>query len=332
MAGIEVLTRINMGKETVKGTAVARTRRFYGVAAGNFDIGDTFAFHEAENRGARVRVSAHAPTLLKNAPTFKLQDIAGCGYDDLVQLFSMGLLGGTTGAGASADKTWTFTQPSTGSGAYESMTLDVGDDVQNWILDYVMPTRWMLSTTLGELTHVEADLFAQEATKGAASTPAEVSPILMPADLWTVKFAATFAGLGAASVQANFLRSWSFEYMTGIQPRWYADGNTFLGQHVETDISGTLTMEVESTTLAVSEFVDKYRAGTLDFVRLKITGPTLGGTNYSLQLDMPVYWDEPKPIASIDEGVNLYTIKGRQAYNGTNGLVVTLVNTLAAIP
>jgi hypothetical protein len=332
MPGVEVFSRINLGKETTKGTAVARTRRFYGTAAGNLGIGDQFNFHEAENRGSRVRVSAHAPTLTREVPTLKLQMSDGVGYDDLVIPFSMGLQGGRTGVGGAADKTWTFTQPSTGSGAYESFTADIGDDIQNWILDYVMPTRWQLSTEFGEKTNFEADCFAQQAVKGSASTPAEINPILIPSDLWTVKFAATFAGLAGASVSTNFLRTWSFEYETGIKPRWYQDGNTFMGQHVETDIKGTLTLETESTALAVSEFVDKWRAGTLDYVRLKATGPALGGTNYSLQLDMPVYWDEPQPLASVDDGVNIYTTKARQAFDGTNGLVVTLVGSLAAIP
>jgi hypothetical protein len=330
--GVEVYNRINLAKETVKGTAVARTRRWYGIAYGNFDIGDQFAFHEAENRGSRVRISAHAPTLLREMPTLKLVDIAGVGYDDLVLPFSMGLQGGRTGVGGAADKTWTFTQPSTGNGSYESLTADIGDDTQNWICDYLMPTKWGITTNFGELTHFNADCFAQQAVKGAASTPAEVNPILIPADLWTVKFAGTFAGLAGASVQTNFLRTWSFEYDTGIKNRFYMDGNTFMGQHVETDLTGTLKMEVESTALAVSEFVDKWRAGTIDYVRLKATGPTLGGTNYSLQLDMPVYWDEPKPLASGDDGVNIYTTSARQAFDGTNGLVATLVCSLAAIP
>jgi hypothetical protein len=330
--GVEVYNRINLAKETVKGTAVARTRRWYGIAYGNFDIGDQWAFHEAENRGSRVRISAHTPTLLREMPTLKLVDIAGVGYDDLVLPFSMGLQGGRTGVGGAADKTWTFTQPSTGNGSYESLTADIGDDTQNWICDYLMPTKWGITTNFGELTHFNADCFAQQAVKGAASTPAEVNPILIPADLWTVKFAGTFAGLAGASVQTNFLRTWSFEYDTGIKNRFYMDGTTYMGQHVETDLTGTLKMEVESTALAVSEFVDKWRAGTLDYVRLKATGPTLGGTNYSLQLDMPVYWDEPKPLATGDDGVNLYTTSARQAFDGTNGLVATLVCSLAAIP
>lgn len=332
MPATDIFTRINLGKETVKGTAVPRTRRWYGVAAGNLAIGDQFSFHENENRGQRTRISAHAPTLTREVPTLKLIDTQGVGYDDLVLPFSVGLRGGQTGVGGGADKTWTFTQQNTGANSPESMTADIGDDVQNYILDYCMARRWMISTTFGELTHFEADLFAQQTTKGAASAPAETNQLLLPSDLWTIKFAATFAGLGAASIQANFLRSWSFEYITGLIPRWYMDGTTAMGQHVETDIAGNLKLEVEATALAITEFVDKYRAGTLDYVRLKITGPTLGATNYSLQLDMPVYWDEPQPISSVDDGVNLYTVSGRQAYDGTNGLVVTLVSSLAAIP
>ena len=58
----------------------------------------------------------------------------------------------------------------------------------------------------------------------------------------------------------------------------------------------------------------------------------LGGTFYSLTLDIPLYWNNVKPLASVDDGVNLYTVNARQAFDGTNGLVATLVSSLAAIP
>jgi hypothetical protein len=333
MPGIDVFGRIALGKETVKGTPVAPTRRFYGLVAGNLDLGDQWAFHEAENRSLRTR-PARTPTLLREAPTVKLADIDGIAYDDLVAPFSMGIRGGQTGVGGAADKTWTFTAQNAGANSPESFSLDVGDDIQNWRLQYVMLKRWKLSADLGGLLKFDADAFAQRAIKTAAATPAEVVPVKSPVDIWTVKFATSFAGLAGASVQANFLRSWSFEYQTGFIPRFYQDGNLYLGQHVETDLTGKLTMTTESTALAVSEFVDKWRAGTLDFVRLKTTGPTLGGTNYSLQLDIPVYWDEPKPIAALDEGVNLYTTSARMTYDATaaKSLEATLVCSLAAIP
>lgn len=333
MPGIGPFTRISLGKETVKGTPVATTRRFYGVVAGNFDLGDLWAYHEEENRGLKTRPS-RGPTQLAEDPRFKLATTDGVGYDDLVIPFAMGLRGGLTGTGAGADKTWTFTPSNTATNAFESFSADVGDDTQNWRLQYVQATRWMISSELNGLTAFEADLIAQRAIKTTASVPAEISPVKIPGNLWTVKFATTFAGLPGASVQANFLRTWSLEWMTGIKPRHYADGNLYMGQTVETDLTGKLTMEVESTALAVSQFVDKYRAGTLDFVRLKATGPVLGGSFYSLQFDVPVYYEEPKVIASVDDQVNLYTVSAKVAYDptATKSLEATLVSSLAAIP
>ena len=67
MAGTQTFTRISLGKETTKGTPVAPTRRFYGVANGNFDLGQTWASHEEENRGIRTRPS-RAPTQLREFP------------------------------------------------------------------------------------------------------------------------------------------------------------------------------------------------------------------------------------------------------------------------
>jgi hypothetical protein len=310
---------------------VARTRRFYGTAAGAITVGDEWNFHEAENRGSRTRVN-RAPTEVRRAPVVKLNDSDGIGYDDLVLPFSIGLKGGITGVGGAADKTWTFTPSQTATNSYESMSMDIGDDVQNYIFDYVQATRWMLTAELGQKTHLEMDVFAQDITKGAASAPAENATPRIPADLWTIKTAATFAGLGGASVQANVLRSWSFEYLTGIKPRFYLDGTLLLGQSVETDLIGNLSMEVESVAYAVSEFYDKWQAGTLDFVRLKAQGPVLGGTFYSLQLDIPVYWSLVEPLSGVDDGVNLYKIEGKMEYDGTNGLSVVLINSLAAIP
>jgi len=333
MPGVQTFTRVAFAKETTKGTPVAPTRRFYGAVTGNFDLGQDWRYHEEENRGVRTRPS-RTPTQVREFPQFKLADIDGVGYDDLIQVASAGIRGGQTGTGAGADKTWLFTAQNTGSNAYEALTADVGDDVQNWRLQYVQPSRLRLFTEFGGLTRLEADLFAQRAIKGAATTPAEISSVKIAASLWTVKFATTFAGLPGASVQTNFLRTFSLEWMPGLKARFYADGNLYFGQTVETDLAGKLTLETESTALAVSEFVDKYTGGTTSFVRLKALGPALGASNYSAQVDLPILWEEPKIIASADDQVNLYTVTGKIAYDptATKSLEATIVSSLSAIP
>jgi hypothetical protein len=329
MPGTQIFTRFNVGKETVRGTPVAPTRQLYGLGTGALAPDAGLNFHEGENAGRRYRT--RRATVQTEDVALKFATASGVGYDDLVIPFSQ-LKGGVTGTGAGADKTWTFTPSATAANAPESYSIDVGDDIQNWRVQYGMAPRFRLSAGLGDVTSLEMDWFGQRAVKGSAASPAPNTAIKIPGDLWTIKFAANIAGLGAASVQTNFLIGWELEVMTGLLWRHYMDGNLYGGQHVETDIAATLTMTVESTALAVSQFYDKALAATMDFLRLKATGPSLGASNYSAQIDMPVLYDVPEVIAEDSEGVNLYRVTAHLADDGTNGIIPVIVNSLAALP
>ena len=319
--------------ETDYGTAVARTRKFYGVSTGNFDAGLTWATHDQENRGIKTRTS-RAGTIVREAPTLKLADIDGIGYDDLVLPFSMGLEGGQTGAGGDAAKTWQFTAQNAATGAYESACADFGDDVQNYTLAGLTPTSWTISAAAGESTHFTMDLVGTTTVKGAATALANVQPVYIPGGLWTLKHATAFADLGAASVVTCFLRSFSLTWNPGILQQFYLSGSLSACQTSESWMEGTLEMTVDATALAVSEYYDKWRAGTLDFVRLMATGPALGGANYALGFDMPVYWGNVQPISAEVDGINQYAVTGNIAYGttATKSLEANLVCSLAAIP
>jgi hypothetical protein len=329
MPGTQVFTYANFGKETTRGTPVAPTRQFYAEGTGILqpELGQNF--HETENTGRRYRT--RRVTRTTEDVNLSIRTSSGVGYDDLVIPFSQ-IAGGKTGVGGAADKTWTFTPSATAANNPEAYSVDVGDDIQNWRCQYSMARSFKISAAVGDVTQLEMDMFAQRAVKVAKATPAINAAIKIPGDLWTIKFAATIAGLGAASVQTNFLLDWELEILTGLRWRHYMDGNLYGAQHVETDIAWTLQMTVESTALAVSEFYDKAVADTMDFIRLKATGPALGGTNYSAQIDMPVLYEEPEIISGEDEGVNLYKVTARGSDDTTNGIIPVIVNSLAALP
>jgi len=329
MPGSQVFTYVNFGKETVRGTPVAPTRQFYSDGTGVLNIERGQNFHEAENTGRRYRT--RRVTQMTEDVDLSIKTVAGVAYDDLVIPFSQ-IKGGATGVGGAADKTWTFTPSATAANSPEAYSIDVGDDVQNWRCQYSMCESFKLSAGIGDITQLEMNMFAQRAVKVAKATPAINAAIKIPGDLWTIKFAATIAGLGAASISTNFLQSFELEVFTGLKRRHYLDGNMYFGQHVETDIAWTLSLTVESTALAVSEFYDKAVADTMDFIRLKATGPVLGGTNYSAQIDMPVLYEEPEIIAENDDGINLYKVKAHGADDTTNGIIPVIVNSLAALP
>lgn len=329
MPGTQIFTHFNVGKETVRGTPVAPTRQLYGVGTGVLQPDLGLNFHEGENTGRRYRT--RRVTSQKEDVTLAFRTVSGVGYDDLVVPFSQ-LKGGVTGSGAGADKSWTFTPSATAANNPEAYSIDVGDDVQNWRVQYGMCKAFRLSAALGDVTSLEMDWFGQRAVKAAAAAPAANSATKIPGDLWTIRFAANIAGLAAAPIQTNFLVSWQLEVLPGLMWRHYMDGNPYGAQHVETDIAGTLDMTVESTALAISEFYDKAAAQTMDFLRLKATGPTLGASNYSAQVDMPVLYDVPEIIAEDSDGINLYRVKAHLADDGTNGIIPVIVNSLAALP
>lgn len=331
MPGVQVFTYINYGKETVAGTPVAPTRQFYGDGTGFLTFDNAQEFHEAENAGKRTKI--RRVTRQSEDVALALSTPAGVSYDDLVWPLSS-LNGTATGTGAGADKTWTQTPSMSASNSPKTFSVDVGDDIQNWRIQYALWQEFTLSAAKGEMTQLEGTLFGQRAVKVAKATPAVNTGVKIPGSLWTIKFAATLAGLPGASVVANFLQDFELQVQTGLRWRHYQDGNLYGSQAVETDISGTLNMTVESTAQAVSQFYDKHVADTLDFIRLKATGPTLGASNYSAQIDLPVLYEEPEPIAEEDEGVNLWKITARLAYDDTSGtsIVPVTVNTLAALP
>lgn len=331
MPGTQIFTYMNFGKETVRGTPVAPTRQFYGDGTGMMTPNFGQNFHEQENTGRRYRT--RRVTRQTEDVTLKANTASGVGYDDLVIPFSQ-IAGGKTGVGGGADKTWTFTPSATGVNSPEAYSVDVGDDIQNWRCQYAMATSFKISAGLGDITQLAMAMFAQRAVKGAKATPAVNTAVKIPGDLWTIKFNSSIAGLAGASISTNFLVDFELEVMTGLKWRHYMDGNLFGAQHVETDIAWKLSMTVESSALAVSEFYDKAAADTMDFIRLKATGPALGASNYSAQIDMPVLYEEPDIISgeSGSDGINLYKVVAHGSDDGTNGIIPVIVNSLAALP
>lgn len=329
MPGVQVFSYVNIAKETTRGTPVAPTRQLYpecvGVIVPSFGLNK----HDGENAGLRNRIRRVTST--SEDVAFAFRSVAGVAFDELPIFFAM--LNGTAAAvGAGADKTWTQTPSLTGANSPVAYTLDVGDDVQNWRLQYAMFRKIKLSIGLNGLTQVEVQGFAQRAIKTAKANPAANTAVKIPADLWAIKFAANFAGLGAAAVQTNFLLGAELDIDTGLKWRHYLDGNLYGSQHVETDVAAKVTLKAESTALAISEFYDKAVAGTLSYIRLKATGAALGGSAYSSQLDLAVAYDVPAPIAEQDDGINVYNVTADLANDGTNAIIPVTVASLTALP
>lgn len=334
MPGSQLFTYLQLGKESTAGTAVAATRMLYPDGTGLWNLDRMRTRHDGAHRGTRTNRTHVTQQGVTLGIPFRTASDVGVSFDELIYPFCQ-LKGGVTGSGGAADKTWTFTPSQTGSNAQESFTIEFGDDIQEYEAEYCQASDFTLSAGVDDLTQLEMNFFGRQSSKSTKTSVTANNGVKIPGYLWTIKFATTQSGLTGASVQSNFLVGWSLNVQTGLVPRKYQDGNAYFGQTVEAaPITGTLDLVVESTSTAVSQFYDKAAADTIDFVRLKATGPALGGTNYSAQIDLCVSYDDPEVIGAESDGVNLYNVKAHLMYDSTwtNSIVGTIVNSLASIP
>lgn len=313
--GLIPLTGLQLGVETTAGSAVSTTRDLYPSPTGYLDPGLTITRHEGVQRGTYTNVESG--TVLSYLPTigFSSESSIGVAYDELPIIMSQ-LESGLSGTGTGADKTWSTTAGST-TATFDTYTFNIFDNNQGYEMAYGVATGFSLSGGYDDMTQYSMDWTGKQLSKASADAVAGNTSTKIPASLWTIKRATAQADLTAAGALSNTLRSWDLSVQLPPVPRFYADGTKVLGQVVAgNNLTGTLTMTWDSEADAVTEY-DAYVAQTPTFIRLAATGPSLGGSNYSAQIDVCVLWDPVTPIASESDMVTEYAMTGHLTYDDT---------------
>lgn len=331
MAGGQLFTSFSTGKESTAGTSVATTAEWYGDGTGELNIDRHLALHGG-NRGTRTRV-AHVTSMGTDVNiTFNSDPEVGVAYNELHKLFGQ-LDGGNSGAGASADKTWTIAPSQTASNSPESYTIEIGDDIQYWEVAYCQVRDFTLSASADSMTNVSVNWFGRTPVKVTNTSLAANEYVRIPGYLWIPRFTTSQAGISGDSDSLGALRNWEATYHTGLVPKHTQSGVAYFyesGENEEQFVDMSFTLE--SSALAVEEY-DKWLADSSTFMQLKATGPSLGDTAYSVTLQFALKYTQVDVIASEDEGVNLYNFTARSVLDsswGTN-MSAVIVNSLATI-
>jgi hypothetical protein len=265
------------------------------------------SFHDSRQTGARTPVSYATQQGTMVTINYRTPDDTGIGFDQLPYFFHFPG-GGTAGTGSTAI-TWGFALGGTATGSALAYTIEYGDDVQEYEAEYCQVRTIRMSAEPSGLTMLEAEFFGRQSTKSTRTALSALTPVRIPGYLWKPRFATAQSGLSGASDIPNFLVGWNAEWTTGLVPRKYQDGLSYFGQSVEAaPVRGTLNLTVESNSTAVSQFYDKGAADTVDFVQLRATGPALGVSNYSAQLQFAVIYRDVQPLGGESDGVNLYNV------------------------
>jgi hypothetical protein len=305
-----------MGKESSAGTLVAATRKWYGQGSGELEIDDMLALHRG-NRSTRTSLAYASTQGVDVDIAYSSDPEIGMAWDEMPYIFGQ-LDGGNSGVNATADKDWTIAPSQTAGNSQEAYTIEIGDDAQEYEVGYCQASDFTISASTGGMTQLEVNWFGRQPVKSSKTAVSNNTAVRIPGYLWIPKWATAQSGIAGASDVTNFMTDFSITHQTGLTRRHNMSGVPYFSTSVESlEQTATVTMHVESSATAVSQFYDKKRAQTVDFMNLHATGPTLGSGTYAASLTYALLYTDVKVIASNEDGVNLYEITAETVYDSS---------------
>jgi ribosomal protein L31 len=304
--GEKMFIKCQYGKETTRGTAVAATKRWLGTCNVPKDRDPQ---HPEYTLGVRARSGhSHIAQILADPVNLSLTQ----GYfQALPMIFSIGLKGNVTPVEettSEGDYKWTFTPDLTGLSNPDTITLEVGDDTEQYEMEYVMARRIVIAGQLGQngYVSVDAECFSRQVTVTdftAGIAVPTIEPML--ANLTQFYVDSNWATIGTTQ-KTNILREFSIEILTGNHPKFYGNGKTFT-THAEgyLDVMATFTFEGNSEA---DTLFDAFQSQTPKAIRLLVPGSQIGsGEPHSLTIDTYGTFDEVIPLGGEADGNNLHT-------------------------
>ena len=330
--GERALSKLQAGLETVNGTAVAADTLLAGAEITAVAPDRTPSFPE-DNLGVRGRSSrVRADQFLVNNTIRVPQSY----FQLLPLMFSMGLQWNITPVEQNtpqADWLWTFLPSMTATNAIDSITLEVGDNVDAYEVEYTMFERIRLAGGIAQAgeeapVEFEGDYFGRQITKGAFTGSIAV-PSMQDANAKLSRFYVdtTWAGRGTTEV-VDILRGWDLEILTGAHPKFFGSGNQTFDAHGESFIDVMLTLIFEGGTTADTEF-DTFKARTQQAVTVKLnSGVAIGsGDNHNFEFSLWGAYESVTPLDAEDRGNNLYAAVFHGLYDPTGAQIVEFLVT-----
>lgn len=344
--GIKALRKLQFGRESTAGTAVAATT----VWRGEGTLEDTRSVQFPVEDIGLLPIATRSYQPLLGA---QLQlNATPATFEQLPHIFEMGIKGTTAGTsdGAGSDYIYTYTMPTssslsmyltptTSSNPIKSYTIEGGDNQQAERMEFSFVSDFELSFKAGEAVMVTATINGRQVALNAftsstiTTTPNVFEILTSNAKLY---IDSTTATIGVTQV-SNELLAGSVKVKTGLKAIPTADGNLYFSfvKGVRPEVTMDLTFEHSTNAIAEKAF---WRSGTARQFRLDFSGNALtsAGTLYStkkLLVDMAGIYEKFGALGDED-GDNIIVATVRAGYNATAALFTkfVVVNELSAIP
>lgn len=326
---VQTLLSARAGLETVRNTPVVPTRLLY-FENGSHDQ-KVATLRPSEKRASFVESFRSYAGIERDGLSF-----SGDGtFDDLIWWANVTFKAVASGTGAGADKTWLFV-PTHTSDDVKSATVQFGytDSIgatrPAWEVPGCLGEEFKLTWKKGETLQYDATLMsAKGATQKSAFDGALSDRVTTSALGVGTQVKIDTATIGATA-DADVMDV-EFSYKNGWK---YLDtlNNTAVAQEI-------LRTEPKSWELALTRYyrndteLDAMIAKTVRKIRVETVGPTLGGSNYRVRLDLyGVYDGDRYEKAEVDGiGVEKFVLVGQYDTTATTDFSLEVVNATAAL-
>lgn len=324
----------------MKGTSVAATRRLIGD--GRYRrIQDVYEFLD-QNSGVFARVPRQG-VVTRHASAIEIR--GPLDFQQILLPLLSGMVGGVTGVGAGADKTWTFTPSTSTPPALDAYTVEYversPDDNAEQEFSYGITDEIEITASPDNMTEMRWKMFGRASTDSTMTAALSVPTLELCAPTrWGVYFDGSFAGIGATQ-HLGQIYGFRWSYKGAVHPGFYLDNRTTLDFSQEE--YGRPECEIEMDVVhdpAAAKFVqgsetDKTNQ-TVKFVELRLTGATLGAGTYSIKLQGAFYHmaDSMEERGNDRDGNQTVRVHLGSTYDPTSSqqVKVIVVNNLATFP
>ena len=332
--GNRAFRRVQIGKETTPGTAVAATAILFPDADG-FSMEEPRQFHEPEEE--RNSLAMNRRSTLSGIGPVSMQ-FNGDALFEQIQYWFDGLIKQAVISQPDAVNSptvylWTWTPTFTALSNNRTYTLEFGDDVQAWEVEYSIVQSITLSGSPGQPVKISVTLVGRQMTDTtftAALTP--IAPEGMAANKTQLYVDSVFGDLGDTEL-AGSLIDFSVTLDSGIAVTKRLDGKNYFtkhGQNRRRFVTANMTLELNDDT---NDYRALFAADTRRYFRLRNTGGVAEDAFLkTLDIDFAGKFRSWGSIGNQD-GIDTVAITINSQYDVANSFEgsVALQNTVSAL-
>lgn len=313
--GIQALRRIQIGQESVRGTAVAADA----ILLGRLTATPTINWYKPQDEERNSLALNHRLTNVGQQNNLSYE--GSLTFEQVGHFLSMGvgaLITSQPDAGGAPNVyDHTFEPLLNALAAPKAYTFEYGDNQQEYESAFLMAAALDFSYAIGEPWQVSADLFARFPSKSTftgALTPPTVEDVI--GQKTKVYIDSTWAGLGTTQVSSTLINA-KVSGSTGLVPTRYSDGDLEFSDVAENKRAAQIELMFKHNASGIAEY-DNMAAGTMVFVRLEVEGSNIETTfNRTWRIDLAMRYTEAPEQFGDQDGENVIALVGETFHDPT---------------